>query len=124
MLACSRTIYAHSLTHGLQSVQIRQFLLGNLYRPTEGGAQKFRIPLNILSKSLPNMGDFPFKDPQERRFEKQCLFIRGTQSPYVADDMLPLIGQFFPLFRLVDIDAGHWLISEQPEKFRRGIMFP
>jgi hypothetical protein len=34
--------------------------------------------------------------------------------------VLPIIGQFFPRFRLADIDAGHWLISEQPEAFRQG----
>jgi len=51
------------------------------------------------------------------------LFIRGTQSKYVPDEVLPLIGQFFPRFRLVDVDAGHWLISEQPEAFRRGEHF-
>lgn len=66
------------------------------------------------------MADFPFKNPEETRFEKPALFIRGTRSKYVADDVLPLIGQFFPRFRLVDVDAGHWLISEKPEAFREG----
>lgn len=66
------------------------------------------------------MGDFPLKDPATVRFEKPALFVRGTQSHYVPDEVLPLIGQFFPLFRLVDIDAGHWVISEKPEEFRAG----
>jgi hypothetical protein len=38
----------------------------------------------------------------------------------VADEMLPTIGRFFPGFRVVDIDAGHWVISEKPEEFREG----
>lgn len=66
------------------------------------------------------MGDFPFKNPDEVRCNKPALFIRGTQSRYVPDEALPIIGRFFPKFRLVDVDAGHWLISEQPEEFRRG----
>jgi pimeloyl-ACP methyl ester carboxylesterase len=66
------------------------------------------------------MGDFPFKDPNVVRFEKPALFVRGTKSSYVPDEALPLIGQFFPRFRLVDIEAGHWLISESPEHFLRG----
>lgn len=78
------------------------------------------MPLDIIGRSLPNMGDFPFKDPTAVRFEKPALFIRGTESKYVADDVLPLIGQFFPKFRLVDVKAGHWLISENPEAFRQG----
>ncbi|KAF7562593.1 hypothetical protein G7046_g1545 [Stylonectria norvegica] len=94
--------------------------LFNLHRPAGEKAQKFRIPLDILGRSLGNLGDFPFKNPNEVRFEKPALFVRGTKSKYVPDELLPLIGQFFPRFRMVDIDAGHWLISEQPEAFRRG----
>lgn len=103
-----------------QSLPIRQFLLGNLHRPTGEKTQKFRIPLDIIGRSLDNLGDFPYKDPNEVRFVKPALFVRGTKSKYVPDELLPLIGQFFPRFRMVDIDAGHWLISEQPEAFRRG----
>jgi pimeloyl-ACP methyl ester carboxylesterase len=103
-----------------QSLPIRQFLLGNLYRPKGEQAQKFRVPLDILARSLDNLGDFPYKSPKEVRFEKPALFVRGTKSTYVPDELLPLIGEFFPRFRLVDVDAGHWLISEQPEAFRQG----
>jgi len=46
--------------------------------------------------------------------------VRGTQSKYVPDEALPIIGQFFPRFELADVNAGHWLISEQPEAFRQG----
>lgn len=103
-----------------QSLPIRQFLLGNLYRPAGKSTLKFRIPLDILRKSLPKLGDFPFKQPRDHRFEKPSLFVRGTKSHYIADDAIPAIGEFFPRFRLVDVDAGHWLISERPEAFRRG----
>lgn len=78
------------------------------------------MPLPILAKALDYMGDFPFKDPREVRFAKPALFVRGTKSKYVPDEVIPLIGQFFPYFELVDIDAGHWLISENPEAFREG----
>lgn len=70
------------------------------------------------------MGDFPFRDPDEARFEKPTLFIRGTESSYVADDVLPLIGRFFPRFELRDIVSGHWVISEKPEEFRTGKLTP
>ncbi|RGP71640.1 non-ribosomal peptide synthetase [Fusarium longipes] len=105
-----------------ESLPIRQFLLGNMYLPEGEKVRKFRIPLNTLGKALDNLGDFPYKNPNEIRFEKPALFVRGTQSKYVPDDVLPLIGQFFPKFRLVDIDAGHWLISEQPEAFRQAVV--
>ncbi|POR33427.1 Abhydrolase domain-containing protein IMO32 [Tolypocladium paradoxum] len=105
-----------------QSLPIRQFLLGNLYRPDGEMTQKFRIPLDVLARSLGNLGDFPYKNPGEERFGKPALFVRGTRSNYVADGMLPAIGQFFPRFRLADVDAGHWLISEQPEAFRQAVV--
>lgn len=103
-----------------ESLAIRQFLLGNLYRPEGHKTQEFRVPLDILGRSLDNLGDFPYKNPGEIRFSKPALFIRGTKSKYVPDEVLPLIGQFFPRFQLVDIEAGHWLISEKPEDFRKG----
>lgn len=78
------------------------------------------MPLPILAKALDHLGDFPFKNPGEVRFVKPALFVRGTQSKYVPDEVIPLIGQFFPMFDLVDVDAGHWLISENPEAFRQG----
>ncbi|KAJ9142733.1 Alpha/beta-hydrolase [Pleurostoma richardsiae] len=105
-----------------KDVAVRQFLLGNLYRPEGQTTRKFRVPLNTIAKELNHMGDFPFKDPSVVRFEKPALFIRGTRSKYVPDEVLPLIGQFFPLFELVDIDAGHWVISENPEAFRQAVL--
>ena len=103
---------------------VRQFLLGNLYRPKKDEKeQKFKVPLNILGKSLDFLGDFPYKDPEEMRFNRPALFIRGTHSKYVPDEALPIIGRFFPLFKLVDIEAGHWVISEKPELFRQGTLF-
>ncbi|KAH8664339.1 Alpha/Beta hydrolase protein [Xylariales sp. PMI_506] len=106
-----------------KDLPVRQFLLGNLYRP-EGGTSplKFRVPLSILGKELDNMGDFPFKDPDAARFEKPALFVRGTKSQYVPDEAIPLIGRFFPRFSLVDIDAGHWVISEKPEPFLKAVV--
>ncbi len=109
------------------SLTIRQFLLGNMHRVKARDADnhqhilQFSIPLDILARSLDHLGDFPYKDPQAVRFEKPALFVRGTQSKYVPDETIPVIGQFFPRFELVDVDAGHWLISENPEAFRQGM---
>lgn len=105
------------------ALPIRQFLLGNLYRPASGSPQKFRVPLSILARALDHMGDFPYKDPIEVQFKKPALFVRGTRSKYVPDEVLPIIGQFFPKFELADVEAGHWVISENPEGFREGENF-
>lgn len=105
-----------------ESLTIRQFLLGNLYQPQNETKKKFKCAVGILSGSLDNLGDFPFKDPEKLRFEKPTLIVRGTQSPYVPDEALPVIGRFFPRFTLADIDAGHWVVSEQPEEFKRVVV--
>ncbi|OQO04468.1 hypothetical protein B0A48_09390 [Cryoendolithus antarcticus] len=100
---------------------IRQFLLTNLYR-AEDGTQKWRIPIKYLANALDNMADFPFKDPDEVRYAGPTLFVRGTKSHYVADEMLPTIGRFFPNFKLADVESGHWVISEEPEYFRKAVV--
>ena len=65
------------------------------------------------------MADFPFKDPEEAQFKGPTLVVRGTKSHYVSDETLPLIGRFFPRFELLSLDAGHWVMSERFEEFRR-----
>ncbi|KXT04866.1 hypothetical protein AC578_3427 [Pseudocercospora eumusae] len=104
-----------------ESLPIRQFLLTNLMRDEEGH-QKFKVPLKYLTPSLNGLGDFPFNDPDEARWEGPTLIVRGTQSHYVADDMLPVCGRFFPKFELASIDCGHWVISEKPEEFRQAVI--
>lgn len=103
-----------------ESLPIRQFLLSNLIRDPDTGTQKFKIPIKYLAAALDNMADFPFKDPDEARYNGPTLVVRGTKSHYVADEMLPIVGRFFPKFQLADVESGHWVISEKPEDFRKG----
>ncbi|PBP20256.1 esterase-lipase [Diplocarpon rosae] len=105
-----------------ESLPVRQFLLGNLYTPPSTSYKQFKVPLHILGSALGNLGDFPFKDPGAVRFEGPALFVRGTRSKYVSDEALPAIGEFFPRFRLADVDCGHWVISEKPEEFRQAVL--
>jgi pimeloyl-ACP methyl ester carboxylesterase len=67
------------------------------------------------------MADFPFKDPETHQYKGPTLMVRGTKSHYVADETLPVIGGFFPRFELLDIDCGHWVMSERFEEFRSGL---
>ncbi|RYP57438.1 hypothetical protein DL770_010670 [Monosporascus sp. CRB-9-2] len=80
----------------------------------ESGVTRQRDADNILQEFEP--------DPDQLRFEKPALFIRGTHSKYVPDEVIPLIGRFFPRFSLVDIEAGHWLISEKPQEFLQAVI--
>ncbi|KAL9636107.1 MAG: hypothetical protein Q9164_003033 [Protoblastenia rupestris] len=107
---------------GKQDSAIRQFLLTNLVRSPNTHVLCLRIPINTIAANLDNMGDFPFKDPEEVRFDGPTLIIRGIRSHYVANEFLPLIGRFFPIFVLRDIESGHWVISEKPEAFKRAVV--
>ena len=102
-----------------ESLAVRQFLLANMVGGS-GGKKKFGIPLKTLAKALDHMADFPYKNPDEARYEEPTLIVRGTESHYVPDETLPVIGRFFPRFELKDIKAGHWVISENPMAFRDG----
>ena len=80
------------------------------------------MPLDTLANSLDAMMDFPYTDPDKIRYEGPTLVVRGTKSHYVPDETLPIIGRFFPRFECRDIEAGHWVISENPEKFREVVV--
>lgn len=112
----------HILQMYEKDLSIRQFLLTNLVRTDGMKYLRFRIPIKILGASLAHMGDFPYKNPEEVRYNGPTLFLRGSRSHYVADDILPIIGRFFPRFELRDIDSGHWVISEKPEAFRQAVI--
>ncbi|KAF2756060.1 alpha beta hydrolase fold family [Pseudovirgaria hyperparasitica] len=100
---------------------IRLFLLTNLVRTKGEREMRFRVPLKILAGALDELGSFPFVDPDKVRYEKPALFVRGTKSHYIPDDVIPIVGRFFPKFSLADVEAGHWVISENPEPFKEAV---
>jgi pimeloyl-ACP methyl ester carboxylesterase len=112
----------HIMERYEKSLPLRQFLLTNLTRPPGSVYFQFRIPLDILESSLQAVGSFPFKDTDEVSYAGPSLFIRGSKSHYVPDVALPLLRKMFPRSELHDIDCGHWVISEQPEVFRKVVV--
>ncbi|KAJ5256615.1 hypothetical protein N7478_012719 [Penicillium angulare] len=104
-----------------ESLPIRQFLLTNLIRSKDGHKTlKFRVPLDVIGRSLDNMAEFPFSESDNIQYNGPTLFVRGTKSGYVSNNTIPVIKRFFPNAQISDVDAGHWLISENPEAFRQG----
>ncbi|KAK6541697.1 hypothetical protein TWF694_007490 [Orbilia ellipsospora] len=100
-------------------LEIRQFLFTNLLKPTPTNDRfRWRIPVKLLGNALDEMASFPFT-PGKDSFTKPALFVRGTRSSYVADETIPLIGEFFPRFELKDVEAGHWVISENVTGFKK-----
>ncbi|QRD87906.1 alpha/beta fold family hydrolase [Aspergillus flavus] len=107
--------------HKFQSLPIRQFLLTNLVRG-DHGAMKFRVPVSILGDALSEMANFPYAESSSATYDGPTLFVRGTKSRYVSDDTIPAIKKFFPKAQIADVEAGHWLISENPEAFRQKVV--
>ncbi|PLB45235.1 putative alpha/beta fold family hydrolase [Aspergillus steynii IBT 23096] len=105
-----------------ESLPIRQFLLTNLVRSEEDKTMKFRVPLSVIGSSLDQMADFPYQEPGQVTYEGPTLFVRGTKSRYVSNETIPAIRKFFPRSQIADVEAGHWLISENPEAFRQVVV--
>jgi pimeloyl-ACP methyl ester carboxylesterase len=107
------------------SIPIRQFLLTNMRKTksnnnnnnnNNNGGYKSRVPLDIIAHELNNVSAWPYS-PINNHWNGPSLFIRGTQSAYIADEYLSAVGEFFPAFQCVDIDAGHWVVAEKPKEF-------
>lgn len=82
-----------------------------------------RIPLATLKDAIVKgeIAAWPL-DPARERWTRPALFIRATQSHYVVDEYLPIIGAFFPRFETRDIDAGHWVNAEKPGECAESIV--
>ncbi|TFY83484.1 hypothetical protein EWM64_g527 [Hericium alpestre] len=109
----------HILTPYEADPMTRAFLLTNL--DTSGPSLRFRIPLNIISNSIHNLGDFPY-NAGERTWDGKTLFIKGLRSNYINNKNLPIAKAFFPNMTMVTLDAGHWVHAERPDEFRRYVV--
>lgn len=105
----------------LQSVEpvlaTRQFLLTNTRTDPSTGTLVFRIPLDLLSRSIPHIGDFPHPPPGKEaspKWEGPTLFLKGKNSKYLNKYNIPTAKDYFPSMRLETLDAGHWVHAEQP----------
>lgn len=97
---------------------IRQFLLMNMNRGKKNEPVTSKIPLDIIGDAV-NKGfiaSWPY-DSNVQRWTGPVLFIRGTESHYIPDEVIPEIAAQFPDFEIRDIESGHWVISEKPKEF-------
>ncbi|KAK4513489.1 uncharacterized protein ATC70_005490 [Mucor velutinosus] len=97
------------------NVGVRMFLLTNLKRMSDG-ALRFRIPYDVLGKSLENIGGFHV--PENAFYKGETLFIAGGASPYLRPfhEQERQIKQLFPNSKLEVVeDAGHWVHAEKPD---------
>ncbi|WP_100613344.1 alpha/beta fold hydrolase [Confluentibacter citreus] len=92
----------------------RQFLLKNLYW-VEKGKLALRMNLEVLKEEVAEIGE-PL--PDQARFERETLFLKGDRSEYIGVEDESIIKNHFPNVQIITIsNAGHWLHAENPEDF-------
>ncbi len=92
-------------------VATRQFLLKNIYR-NDHNRFRWRPNLNALYLNLEALLAEP---PLKGVFPRPALFARGSESPYITDEDLPLIRKYFPRAEIRDIPgANHWVHASSP----------
>lgn len=92
---------------------IRQFLMKSLYRKKDK-TFAYRFNLDVIDRDIELVG----AAVHDAVYEKEVLFIRGSESDYIKDSDWQGIKEWFPQAELKTVEgAGHWLHAEQPEAF-------
>ena len=121
----SRKEIDYFLTQKLKDSTLRQFLIKNIHRDKEGNFE-WKINVPVLSHALVAItSDINSDWFADRRpiLNYPVTFIRGLNSDYISDQDFTCIKDIYPEARLIDIPgAGHWLHSEQPEKFLEAVL--
>jgi esterase len=108
------------LRQQISSEPVRQFLLKNLKRDSEGRFY-WSMNLPVLQKHLADIYAtiLPSQITRAEDFPVfPLLFIKGKNSGYLRKEEFDNIRHFFPHAELAEIaGAGHWVHAEQPDQF-------
>lgn len=107
----------------MQALPTRQFLLTNSELDKRTGYIRFRIPLDILSEHIPDIGDFPHTfdtasgSTDGVTWAGPTLFVKGEHSKYINTRNWAACEAFFPNSKLERLDTGHWTHAEKPREY-------
>lgn len=100
------------LSEAISEPGVRQFLLKNLARDTDG-AYHWKFNLKALSANYQQTLNALHGEPT---FFGKVNFIRGGNSGYIQDADWDTIEELFPTAKLYTIPgAGHWVHADQPK---------
>lgn len=107
------------LSAGIPDDTVRGFLMQNLrHEPGPDGGRHWgwQMNLDLLEAELHHgIGDWP---EVHRSYPGPVLWVAGEHSDYVRESAADTMRELFPRVRRVTIKgAGHWVHSEQPERF-------
>lgn len=92
---------------------VRQFLLKNLSRAQAGGFT-WKINLQAIDQNIEEMTAGLVVDGE---YSGPALFIIGQRSNYYAFGDEDLLVRYFPNYKLVEMETGHWVQAEKPKEF-------
>jgi len=101
------------LSRHVPEPDVRQFLLKNLYRTSEGKFQ-WRVNLKAIDNHIEEIGAGM---QYSGTFSGPTLFINGTRSNYFKPGDEDLIQSIFPSAQIITLDTGHWVQAEKPKEF-------
>jgi esterase len=108
-----------ALSKKIHNVPVRQFLLKNLIRDNSGRFQ-WKMNLDVIDKNYAQINQ---ELPNDRKFDKPTLFVKGENSDYIQMEDLPMISQLFPKAELVTVKkAGHWVHMDEPKEFAEKVL--
>jgi len=94
-------------------IGVRQFLLKNLSRDSDGFSWKINLP--VLTRNIEIIGAGL---DGKLNSKKPVLFINGANSGYIKESDFDLIRSHFPEAEIHTIkNAGHWVHAERPDDF-------
>lgn len=106
------------LSDTIPSVKVRNFLLKNLQRDTNG---KFEWKLNpqFLFDNIHNIYDGLERPGQAESSNLRgfpVFFLRAMDSDYITDNDYEPINKLFPAAEVIEVaDTSHWIHAEKPE---------
>lgn len=121
----SRADADEALATAAPDPRVRGFLLQNLRRDPDGKGWAWQPNLEVIERDLGVITGWPAdRLAALPPYDGLVLWMRGETSDYVTDEHADAMAALFPRVRRVTIKgAGHWVHSEQPERFL-GVLAP
>jgi esterase len=101
------------LSDDFKEKSLRDFLLKNLKRRSTG---EFYWSINIQSLKENLLNILEEVESGGKTFNKPVLLVVGKKSDYVTKEDYVQFRKVFPNIRIEEIEAGHWIHAEQPER--------
>ncbi|HWA35453.1 MAG TPA: alpha/beta fold hydrolase [Cyclobacteriaceae bacterium] len=98
--------------------EVRQFLLKNLVRKTEGGFE-WKINLSAIDNNIEALGEGLV---YSGKYDGPSFFIKGKKSNYYREGDESLIQSIFTSAEFATLDTGHWVQAEKPDEFARIVL--